>query len=119
MGLQTAQRSAYFGNGSLADIKVRIRNVRFTPETGHFSQVDQRPLVPKADILPVHTGRGESTATLRCLSNGHWNPIRFCVRLCLTAALPLVSRSALRTLAPYKESAVAGAKQKIDRVLAP
>jgi hypothetical protein len=34
------------------------------------------------------------------------------------ADLPLISRSTLRTLAPDKESAVAEAKQKIDRVLA-
>jgi hypothetical protein len=32
--------------------------------------------------------------------------------------LPLVARSALRTLAPRKEGAVAEAKLKIDRVLA-
>jgi hypothetical protein len=34
------------------------------------------------------------------------------------ADLPLIARSTLRTLAPHKESAVAEAKQKIDRVLA-
>ena len=34
------------------------------------------------------------------------------------ADLPLISRSTLRTLAPWKEGAVAEAKQKIDRVLA-
>lgn len=35
------------------------------------------------------------------------------------ADLPLVARSTLRTLAPRKEGAVAEAKLKIDRVLAP
>jgi hypothetical protein len=38
--------------------------------------------------------------------------------LCHANDLPLISQSALRTLAPGKEEAVAEAKQKIDRVLA-
>ena len=33
--------------------------------------------------------------------------------------LPLIARSTLRTLSPQKEGAVAEAKQKIDRILAP
>ena len=43
----------------------------------------------------------------------------WCASIYATRAdLPLISRSALRTLAPRKEKAVAEAKQKIDRVLA-
>jgi hypothetical protein len=43
----------------------------------------------------------------------------WCASIYATRAdLPLISRSTLRTLAPYKEIAVAEAKQKIDRVLA-
>jgi hypothetical protein len=43
----------------------------------------------------------------------------WCVSIYTTRAdLPLISRSALRTLAPRKEEALAEAKQKIDRVLA-
>ena len=43
----------------------------------------------------------------------------WCASIYTTRAdLPLISRSALRTLAPRKEEAVAKAKQKIDHVLA-
>jgi hypothetical protein len=43
----------------------------------------------------------------------------WCASIYATRAdLPLNTRSTLRTLAPYKEIAVAEAKQKIDRVLA-
>jgi hypothetical protein len=43
----------------------------------------------------------------------------WCASICpMRADLTLISRSTLRTLAPWKEKAVAEAKQKIDRVLA-
>jgi hypothetical protein len=63
------------------------------------------------------------TTTERYCYRGYEIPLRqwssWCVSIYSTRAdLPLISRSTLRTLAPWKEKAVAEAKQKIDRVLA-
>ena len=67
--------------GSLADIRARIRDVRFTPKSGHAHRQHRRPLSAKADLRPVNDAAGSCVFTGNFFSTSARRQIEICIML--------------------------------------
>ena len=61
---RTSETIANVCNGSLADIKERISDVRFTPESRHFVRHKKVRYVPEADITSACADQHCRTASV-------------------------------------------------------